>query len=75
MYALVWVIRDPQPCVEAKHEPLRPELYRFCRHLTRSPWEAEDVTQDALARAFVTLACMRDPPANPRAWLLGRHTT
>jgi len=51
------------------YEPLRPELYRFCRHLTRSPWEAEDVVQDAMARAFVTLACMREPPRNPRAWL------
>lgn len=51
------------------YEPLRPELYRFCRHLTRSPWEAEDVVQDAMARAFVTLASMREPPENPRAWL------
>lgn len=51
------------------YEPLRPELYRFCRHLTRSPWEAEDVVQDAMARAFVTLGCLREPPANPRAWL------
>ncbi|WP_394851234.1 RNA polymerase sigma factor [Pendulispora rubella] len=51
-------------------EPLRPELYRYCRHLTRSPWDAEDLVQDALARAFVTLGCMHhDPPANPRAWL------
>jgi RNA polymerase sigma-70 factor, ECF subfamily len=21
------------------YEPLRPELYRYCRHLTRSPWD------------------------------------
>ena len=21
-------------------EPLRPELYRYCRHLTRTPWDA-----------------------------------
>lgn len=51
------------------YESLRPELYRFCRHLTRSPWEAEDLVQDAMARAFVTLATMREPPDNPRAWL------
>src|SRR4051812_25937007 len=50
-------------------EPLRPELYRYCRHLTRSPWEAEDLSQDALARAFVTLAQVGDAPPNPRAWL------
>jgi len=51
------------------YEPLRPDLYRYCRHLTGSPWDAEDMAQDAMARAFVTLACMTEPPANPRAWL------
>lgn len=50
-------------------EPLRPELYRYCRHLTRSPWEAEDLVQEALMRAFVTLGTLfRDVP-EPRAWL------
>jgi RNA polymerase sigma-70 factor, ECF subfamily len=51
------------------YEPLRPALYRYCRHLTRSPWDAEDMTQDTLARAFVTLGCMQEPPDHPRAWL------
>jgi RNA polymerase sigma-70 factor (ECF subfamily) len=51
------------------YEPLRPELYRYCRHLTRSPWDAEDLAQDTLARAFVTLAQMAEEPPNPRAWL------
>jgi len=51
------------------YEPLRPELYRYCRHLTRSPWDAEDVAQEAMARAFVTLGLMSEPPRNPRAWL------
>ena len=50
-------------------EPLRPELYRYCRHLTRSPWEAEDLSQDTLARAFVTMAQLGASPPNPRAWL------
>ena len=53
------------------YEPLRSDLYRYCRHLTRSPWDAEDLAQDAMARAFVTLGqMMGDPPANPRAWLV-----
>jgi RNA polymerase sigma-70 factor (ECF subfamily) len=52
------------------YEPLRSELYRYCRHLTRSPWDAEDLAQDTLTRAFVTLAQMGDAPANPRAWLV-----
>jgi len=51
------------------YEPLRPDLYRYCRHLTRSSWDAEDLAQDALARAFVTLAQMGGSPPNPRAWL------
>jgi RNA polymerase sigma-70 factor (ECF subfamily) len=51
------------------YEPLRAELYRYCRHLTRSPWDAEDLAQDALTRAFVTLAQLGEAPANPRAWL------
>ena len=51
------------------YEPLRSELYRYCRHLTRSPWDAEDLAQDALARAFVTLGQMGAAPDSPRAWL------
>jgi RNA polymerase sigma-70 factor (ECF subfamily) len=51
------------------YEPLRSELYRYCRHLTRSPWEAEDLAQDTMARAFVTLGMTGEAPPNPRAWL------
>jgi RNA polymerase sigma-70 factor, ECF subfamily len=51
------------------YEPLRADLYRYCRHLTRSPWDAEDMAQDALARAYVTLGTLAQPPPNPRAWL------
>src|SRR6202022_1983836 len=50
-------------------EPLRSDLYRYCRHLTRSPWDAEDLAQDTLARAFVTLGQMGHSPPNARAWL------
>ena len=48
------------------YEPLRPELYRYCRHLTRSPWDADELVQDALFRAFAKLGCMNEPPENPR---------
>jgi RNA polymerase sigma-70 factor (ECF subfamily) len=51
------------------YEPLRPALYRFCRYLSRSPWDAEDLVQDSLARAFATLGGMLQPPRDPRAWL------
>jgi RNA polymerase sigma-70 factor (ECF subfamily) len=52
-----------------EYEPLRPDLYRYCRFLTRTPWDAEDLVQDTLARAFVTLGTMSRPPEKPRAWL------
>ena len=51
------------------YEPLRTDLYRYCRHLTRSAWDAEDLAQDTMARAFVTLGQMGQAPPNPRAWL------
>jgi RNA polymerase sigma-70 factor (ECF subfamily) len=50
-------------------EPLRPELYRYCRALTRSAWDAEDLVQDALSRGFVTLGGLFQEIHNPRAWL------
>lgn len=53
----------------ATYEPLRADLYRYSRYLTRSPWDAEDLAQDTLARAFVTLAQMSNDPPNPKAWL------
>ncbi|MGH0032855.1 MAG: RNA polymerase sigma factor [Myxococcota bacterium] len=51
-------------------EPLRPELYRYCRGLTRSPWDAEDLVQDTLMRAFSTMGDVYPALRNPRAWLL-----
>lgn len=51
------------------YEPLRGELYRYCRHLTRSAWDAEDLAQDTMSRAFATLGRMGTAPPNPRAWL------
>lgn len=51
------------------YEPLRSDLYRYSRHLTRSPWDAEDLCQDALARAYVTLSQLGEAPQHPKAWL------
>jgi RNA polymerase sigma-70 factor (ECF subfamily) len=44
-------------------------LYRYCRYLSRSPWDAEDLVQDTLARAFASLGALHEPPQEPRAWL------
>lgn len=51
-------------------ESLRPELYRYCRYLTRSPWEADDLVQETLMRSFVTLGCLHQEVRDPRAWML-----
>ncbi len=50
-------------------EPLRPELYRYCRSLTGSVWDAEDLVQDTLMRAFARLSEASHPIANARAYL------
>jgi RNA polymerase sigma-70 factor, ECF subfamily len=50
-------------------EPLRPALYRYCRHLTHDAWDAEDLVQETLSRAFVTLGTVFSNFPEPRAWL------
>ena len=32
--------------------PLRPALHGYCRRLTGNVWDAEDLVQDALLRAY-----------------------
>ena len=50
--------------------PLRPDLHRYCRRLTGSLWDAEDLAQDTLLRAFATLGSVHHRIENPRAYLL-----
>ena len=33
-------------------EPIRPGLYRYCRRITRSIWDAEDLLQETLLKGF-----------------------
>ena len=35
--------------------PLRPDLFRYALGLSGSPWDAEDLVQEALTRAFANL--------------------
>jgi RNA polymerase sigma-70 factor, ECF subfamily len=43
-------------------------LYNYARVLTGRPWEAEDLLQDALLRAFRAFASF-DPGMSSKAWL------
>ncbi len=50
-------------------EPLRPDLHRYCRALTGAVWDAEDLVQDTLLRAFAKLREINDRIDNPKAYL------
>ena len=49
-------------------EPIRPGLYRYCRRLTRNVWDAEDLLQETLVRAFPAVA-RGEKWGSPRAYL------
>lgn len=51
-------------------EPVRPDLHRYCRSLTGSIWDAEDLVQDTLLRAFAKLGEIQQEIASPKAYLL-----
>jgi RNA polymerase sigma-70 factor (ECF subfamily) len=47
---------------------IRPELHRYCARMTGSVFDGEDVVQETLAKAYVALGEMTQPP-NLRPWL------
>ena len=51
-------------------QPLRPQLHAYCRRLTRNVWDAEDLVQECLLKAFGLLGHIENPILNPRAYLL-----
>jgi RNA polymerase sigma-70 factor (ECF subfamily) len=54
--------------------PLRPTLYAYCRRLTGTVWDAEDLVQDTLIRAFGRWGVTRPRIRHPRAYLLRTAT-
>ncbi|HKA21091.1 MAG TPA: sigma-70 family RNA polymerase sigma factor [Blastocatellia bacterium] len=50
-------------------EAFRPDLHRYCRSLTGSVWDAEDLVQDTLLRAFAKLGEFANPIDNPKSYL------
>lgn len=54
--------------------PLRPALHGYCCRLTGDMWDAEDLVQDTLMRAFGTLGSIHHEIRSPRAYLLRTAT-
>jgi RNA polymerase sigma-70 factor (ECF subfamily) len=50
--------------------PLRPDLHRYCRRLAGNVWDAEDLVQETLLRAFGQLGLIHHRIRSPRAYLL-----
>ena len=51
-------------------EPVRASVYRYCRSLTPSVWDAEDLLQETLAKALADASRRHEPIANTQAWLI-----
>ena len=50
--------------------PYRNELFKFCRSLSKKPWDAEDLVQDTIAKAYSKLSeVWLDGIQNPKAYL------
>jgi RNA polymerase sigma-70 factor (ECF subfamily) len=54
--------------------PLRPALHAYCRRLAGSLWDAEDLVQDTLLRAFGQWGVTNGGIRNPKAYLLRTAT-
>jgi RNA polymerase sigma-70 factor (ECF subfamily) len=54
--------------------PLRPELHRYCRRLAGNVWDAEDLVQETLVRAFGHWGVSYGAVRNPRAYLFRSAT-
>lgn len=51
-------------------EPVRPSVYRYCRSLTGTVWDAEDLLQETLTKALAEASQRHEPIRNPQAWLI-----
>ncbi|MED4081943.1 sigma-70 family RNA polymerase sigma factor [Halalkalibacterium halodurans] len=60
--------RELQEVYQQLVEDVGLDLWRFCRYLTGSPWDGEDLYQETLVKAFGSLY-QRWQPTNPKAYL------
>jgi len=62
-------VRRARSEFRASVAPLREALHRYCRRLTGDVWDAEDLVQETLARAFAQAGRTHRPIENAMAWL------
>jgi RNA polymerase sigma-70 factor (ECF subfamily) len=55
-------------------DPIRPDLFRYCRQLTGNLWDAEDLVQETLLKAFAKLSQILYTIKSPRAYVLRTAT-
>jgi RNA polymerase sigma-70 factor (ECF subfamily) len=63
-------VRAAQRAFFARIDPVRPQLYRYCRRLTSSVWDAEDLLQETLTRAFARAADSHQRIERVLPWLV-----
>ncbi|MGH3679770.1 MAG: sigma-70 family RNA polymerase sigma factor [Natronosporangium sp.] len=63
-------VRAAQHAFFSRIDPVRPQLYRYCRRLTGSVWDAEDLLQEALTRAFARAADSHQRVERVLPWLV-----
>ncbi|UWX95846.1 RNA polymerase sigma factor [Arthrobacter zhaoxinii] len=51
-------------------EPVRPAVYRYCRRLTGTVWDAEDLLQETLVKGLAEASQRHEPIRNVQAWLI-----
>jgi RNA polymerase sigma factor (sigma-70 family) len=61
-------LRDVKKMFDERIIPYRPVLWRYCYFITGSPWDAEDLVQETLIKAFSSLAQLWQP-INPKGYL------
>jgi RNA polymerase sigma factor (sigma-70 family) len=61
-------LRDVKKMFDERIIPYRPMLWRYCYFITGSPWDAEDLVQETLIKAFSSLAQLWQP-INPKGYL------
>ena len=55
-------------------EPFRRDLHRYCRRMTRSVWDAEDLVQETMLRCFGSLRGRDAEIRNPRSFMFRTAT-